>query len=306
MYKQIERSKKQWEQDDNCSWEQWRRDYYEDNYAASRLRAREKKVLHFLDDLPLKPEAKILELGFGGGITSAKIIERGYCLYGIDLSRKLCKLANKTCQSIDSGSKFYFIAGDAGKINFADNSFDCVIGLGFLHYLESPEKCLIEINRVLKPGGFFISTQRNMYGISSIDNIPELIKVILYLFTDRKYEFRYRDTFLLKIGWIICTILSPISTRMKDLKKRILIHKKVGYIKKHAFSYSRLKKILEEGNFQILSYAAAGFASEKYYNLFPRLVKKIDKILQNFNNKRKNQFKFGNGIVFLTQVKIIN
>ena len=57
----------------------------------------------------------------------------------------------------------------------------------------------------------------------------------LYLFTNRKYEFRYRDTFLLEIGSIICRIFSPISTRMKDLKEEILAHKKVGYIKSMSF-----------------------------------------------------------------------
>ena len=303
MYKQIEKSKKQWQQDDKCSWEKWRKNYYEDNYAASRLSAREEKALQFLDDLPLKPEAKVLELGFGGGMTSAKIIERGYSLYGIDISRKLCKLANKVCQNINSTPKYHFMVGDAEKINFNSNSFDCVIGLGVLHYLESPEKCLIEIQRVLKPGGFYIVAQRNMYGISSLDNIPESMKVILYLFTDRKYEFRYRDTFLLEIGSIICTIFSPISTRMKDLKENILVHKKIGYIKKHAFSYARLKNMLEKANFQILDYVAAGFASEKYYNLFPGLVKSVDKYLQKINEKRKMQFKFGNSIVFLARIK---
>jgi ubiquinone/menaquinone biosynthesis C-methylase UbiE len=49
-----------------------------------------------------------------------------------------------------------FIEMDATILNFSDNSFDTVSISHSLHHLEEIEKVLLEMKRVLKPGGCFI------------------------------------------------------------------------------------------------------------------------------------------------------
>ena len=45
------------------------------------------------------------------------------------------------------------LLGDAHKIPFKTESFDCVICNAVLEHIEKPNKILAEINRILKPGG---------------------------------------------------------------------------------------------------------------------------------------------------------
>ena len=102
--------------------------------------------------------ARVLELGYGAGITSAKIYARGHNLVGIDISNKLRAIAIKNCQktsTADAKGNYEFLIGNAEKLDFPNNSFDCVAGLGFLQYLQFPEVCFSEVKRVLKPNSTF-------------------------------------------------------------------------------------------------------------------------------------------------------
>src|SRR2546425_1105767 len=46
-----------------------------------------------------------------------------------------------------------FGVGDVEHIPFPDNTFDVVVSLGVIEYLESDEQALREMRRVLRPGG---------------------------------------------------------------------------------------------------------------------------------------------------------
>ncbi|MDE2173231.1 MAG: class I SAM-dependent methyltransferase [Patescibacteria group bacterium] len=50
------------------------------------------------------------------------------------------------------------VIGNVMALPFADNTFDCVICLETLEHVEDPRKALIEIHRVLVPGGKFIGS----------------------------------------------------------------------------------------------------------------------------------------------------
>ncbi len=45
---------------------------------------------------------------------------------------------------------------DLAAIPYPDNTFDCAVSLWVLEHLQNPTDVLKEINRVLKPGGYFI------------------------------------------------------------------------------------------------------------------------------------------------------
>jgi SAM-dependent methyltransferase len=50
--------------------------------------------------------------------------------------------------------KIKFVAADALRQPFADGVFDCAVLFATLHHLLDPEKCLREMRRVVKSGGF--------------------------------------------------------------------------------------------------------------------------------------------------------
>lgn len=57
------------------------------------------------------------------------------------------------------------IFGDAQSLSFADKSIDCVLLLDVMEHLPDPDKCLIEVRRVLVEGGVFIILVPFLYPI---------------------------------------------------------------------------------------------------------------------------------------------
>ena len=74
-------------------------------------------------------------------------------IVGIDLSRKLIKMARLNAQKSGFSERMTFSVGNAGGLRFDDASFDMVLSTGMLHSLKDPVKVFREIYRVLKRGG---------------------------------------------------------------------------------------------------------------------------------------------------------
>jgi len=104
----------------------------------------------YLSDLSGKT---ILDYGCGRGHASLEYLRQGAYVYGIDISPPYIDECNELAQTAvtDKGS-FNFQVMDAHKLDFKDNTFDIVAGNGILHHLDA-NTALIEIHRVLKPGG---------------------------------------------------------------------------------------------------------------------------------------------------------
>jgi len=99
---------------------------------------------------------KILDLGCGNGVALdfiSKLNTRSN-LYGIDFNTELIEIAkNRNIKNCIINQ------GDARKLNFEDNFFDKVYTERCLINIldkEEQEKALLEIYRILKPGGEFL------------------------------------------------------------------------------------------------------------------------------------------------------
>jgi SAM-dependent methyltransferase len=55
------------------------------------------------------------------------------------------------------------IVGDAGRLPFADGSFDVVISDNVLEHLREPIHAFQEVHRVLRPGGLFLAKTPNRW-----------------------------------------------------------------------------------------------------------------------------------------------
>ena len=87
---------------------------------------------------------KILNVGCGIGSLEANL--PGVDITGLDASKAMVVEARKHCDNA-------FVVGDASKLPFKSGSYDAVVAVTTLEFLEKPWKALAEMARVTKPGG---------------------------------------------------------------------------------------------------------------------------------------------------------
>jgi ubiquinone/menaquinone biosynthesis C-methylase UbiE len=100
-------------------------------------------------------DCSVLEVGVGTGIHAIRLLKShpavGYT--GVDLSDKMLKQAKHAFTQLDVSMKSALIVGDGSRLPFKDDSFDAAYISGSLHHFPDPQLGLIELFRVVKPGG---------------------------------------------------------------------------------------------------------------------------------------------------------
>ncbi|MBD2436801.1 class I SAM-dependent methyltransferase [Nostoc sp. FACHB-110] len=110
-----------------------------------------------LDLTSATPETSFLELGVGTGLNVIPLVRRGYPVTGIDISSEMLEQFRQKFNVVPP--QLTLIQGDASQLPFPDNSFDVVLTVHMLHTVTDLQVCLDHIDRVLKPGGFYLNCQ---------------------------------------------------------------------------------------------------------------------------------------------------
>ena len=96
-----------------------------------------------------------MEIGFGPGKLiheMAKITTEG-TVEGIDFSDTMLNQANKVNKLYISSGVVRLQKGECSKLPYDNESFDKLCSVNTLYFLEDPDKCFLEMFRVLKHGG---------------------------------------------------------------------------------------------------------------------------------------------------------
>ncbi len=117
------------------------------------------------EHLGLKPGARVLDVGCGGGrhIRQTRLLP-GVDAVGLDLGAKEVRDTTKMLTDLDAlpaqwggtvpgAGRWVTMRGSVYKLPFADATFDCVIISEVLEHLHEDGSALGELSRVLKPGG---------------------------------------------------------------------------------------------------------------------------------------------------------
>lgn len=131
----------------------------------------------------------ILDLGTGPGYLPIEIVKRSPSIKcdGIDLSRRLIKMAQVNASKAGVEDRLNFEVGNAAKLRSEDESYDMVISTGMLHMLKDPIKVLRECCRVLKSGGEAwiydparVSSQMDVKKWKASLTFPERLSYVLF------------------------------------------------------------------------------------------------------------------------------
>lgn len=95
----------------------------------------------------------VLDYCCGTGDEAIELAKRGAHVVGIDISPVAIQTAEKRARQEGIADRIEFYAMDAERLNFDNDSFDVIVGLGALHHLDL-RSAFPELARVLKPDGF--------------------------------------------------------------------------------------------------------------------------------------------------------
>jgi ubiquinone/menaquinone biosynthesis C-methylase UbiE len=122
------------------------------------------KINHLtVELLDVKPTDRVLDIGFGGGVTieeMVKTIDTGK-IYGVDFSQAMVAKAKQKFKKLIKSGKVSIEFGDVSQLPFADKTFDKICTVNTIYFWNDTSVSFREIRRVMKKGGKLIISIRS-------------------------------------------------------------------------------------------------------------------------------------------------
>jgi arsenite methyltransferase len=103
--------------------------------------------------LELESSDRVLEIGFGGGVTLPSLLNTATFVAGVDRSSDVIDWAQRRFSKPIKAGRAEFRQGNVEALPFATAAFDKVCTVNTIYFWTSLDAGFAEINRVLKPRG---------------------------------------------------------------------------------------------------------------------------------------------------------
>jgi ubiquinone/menaquinone biosynthesis C-methylase UbiE len=156
------------------------REYYEraENRLAFRPDAGLDDAEIALTERFLPAAGTVLDLGCGNGRVALALAARGFEVEGLDISPSMIDEARAAATA--AGVNAHFRVGDAVSLPQGENALAAVVfacnGIGHLTR-EGKVACLVELHRVLRPGGIALLSMRTPYALNRL--LPRLLRNVV-------------------------------------------------------------------------------------------------------------------------------
>ena len=107
--------------------------------------------------LEVRPQDRVLEVGFGPGVALAELLARasdGF-VAGVDASELMVAQARSRYTDAIAAGRLEIRQGDASSLPYDDATFDKVCGTHVIYFWRDAVATVRELRRVLRPGGTF-------------------------------------------------------------------------------------------------------------------------------------------------------
>lgn len=99
------------------------------------------------------PGAWVLDVATGTGLVARELAARNLRVVGLDQSPAMIRRAAATVREAGLEERIRLVLGQAQALPFPDEAFDSVVFTYLLRYVDDPGATLVELARVLRPGG---------------------------------------------------------------------------------------------------------------------------------------------------------
>ena len=124
---------------------------------VGRLMARKNAAMNraAVELLDVRSTDRVLEIGFGPGVAVQELSSRATegLVAGIDPSDVMMRQATRRNQQAIDAGRVVLQFGTAAALPFDNETFDKVLAVNTFHHWGSTETGLLEVRRVIRPGG---------------------------------------------------------------------------------------------------------------------------------------------------------
>jgi ubiquinone/menaquinone biosynthesis C-methylase UbiE len=164
----------------------WSDTYQRNDAHGVIVRQRQATALKYIDELSLPKTARVLEIGCGAGFLAIALTQRGFVVEAVDHAPAMIKLTQRHAEQASVDDRIRASIEDVHELSFEDESFDIIVALGVVSWLHDLKKALVEIVRVLKPGGYVVLNTGRAHALLNPLSIPAFESILERL--NRKLE----------------------------------------------------------------------------------------------------------------------
>jgi ubiquinone/menaquinone biosynthesis C-methylase UbiE len=118
-----------------------------------------------LSVLQARTDARILDAGCGYCYHTIRLARAGARITAVDFSSVALTAAERNIANAELKSQVELSRADLTALPFVDNEFDFVVSWGVIMHIPDIENALLELARVLKPGGLLVLCENNMHSL---------------------------------------------------------------------------------------------------------------------------------------------
>lgn len=122
-----------------------------------------------IERLDVRPGSRVLDLGFGGGLTFAPLWERGATVVGVDRAKDMVARAKDRHRADVDAGRLELHAGEVQALPLADGAVDRALTVNTVYFWPDLAPGLRELHRVLGPGGRVVIGIRDGSVMTKVD-----------------------------------------------------------------------------------------------------------------------------------------
>ncbi len=97
-----------------------------------------------------------LDIGFGGGLGLALLLDKAGVVHGVDVSSTMLDRARGAFRAEIAAGRLVLSAGSMTALPLGDGSVDAVVSTNTVYFVDDLAAAFAEVARVLRPGGRFV------------------------------------------------------------------------------------------------------------------------------------------------------
>ena len=110
----------------------------------------------------------ILDVGCGPCAHSVELVKRGFHVQAVDFSENVLEMAGININRFGLQDKVNLRRENLLSLTFEDETFDFILCWGVLMHVPEVDKAILELSRVLGPGGRLVISEGNMHSLEAI------------------------------------------------------------------------------------------------------------------------------------------